>query len=146
MLRGIWVRKKDTGPARNWKRGGRGIVLTGVHGRDDALHDEDGQAVEPRQGVDRLADGRQLRHHVQEHGDERQEAQPQRRGDAVPLAHPLGQDEALGALAADDGAERGKDEQRERRREGVRDDALDAGDGGELRVREQDAGSEAWRG
>lgn len=106
------------------------------------MDNHDGEAVEARQGVDDLANGGELGDHVEEQRDEGHEAEVQHGDGAVALAGPRGQDEALGRLATDDGAEDGEDEEREGGGQGVDDDALDAGDGGELRVGEEDAGAE----
>ena len=117
---------------------------TGVNSSDGALNNHNRQTVQSGQGTDDLANSRELRHHVEEQGDERHEAEVQHGDGAVALLHPLGQHKALGAFPADDGAQPGEDEQRQRRREGVDDHALDARDGAQLRVREEDAGSETF--
>lgn len=131
-------------PSYRFKRWAKRFLrLTCIHRRDDTFHNENGQHVKSRQGVDSLTDGRQLRNHVQEHGHQRQKAQPQRRDDAISLANPFRQDKTLGTLPADNRAERSKDQQREGRGESVDDNALNASDGGEFGVREQDTGPEA---
>lgn len=104
--------------------------LTGIDGRDDAFHDEHWQCIESRQGVNRLTDSRQLGDHVQEHGDEGQETQPQSCSNAISLPCPLGEDEALGTLLADDRTQGSEDQQWQSRRQGVDKHALDTGDGG----------------
>lgn len=116
----------------------------GVDCGDGALDNDDGQAVEAGEGGDDLADGGELGDHVEEEGDEGEEAEEEHARGAEALPGPLGEDEAVGAFAADDGAEVAKDEQGQGGGEGVDDDALDAGDGGQLRVGEEDAGTEGW--
>lgn len=116
--------------------------LTRVDGRNDALDNDDGKSIQTRQSSNNLPDSRQLGHHVQEQRNQRHDAQIQHRERAVPLLGPLGEDEALGALAPDDGAQEAEDEHGQGRGECVDEHALDASDGGELRVGEEDAGAE----
>lgn len=108
--------------------------LTGVHGCDKTFHNQDRKCVKPRESIHDLADGRQLGYHVQKHSHQCQKTQPQSGDDSISLAHPLGEDEALWALLADDGAQVGKNQQRKGRGQGVDDHALHARDGGQLRV------------
>ena len=117
--------------------------LTSVNGRDDAFHNDDWETVQSCQEVDNLADGRQFRYHVQEQRQHRHEAEVDCCDDSIALSRPFGQDETLWTLASDDGAEGGKDEQRQGRGEGVHNHTLHTGNGGELRVSKEDTGSES---
>lgn len=123
--------------------GASGAVPTSVDGCDDAFHNDDREPVQSRQEVNNLSDGRQFRNHVKEQGQHRHEAEVDGRDDSIALPSPFGQDKALRALAADDGAEGGEDEERQARREGVDNHALHAGNSGELGVSKEDTGSES---
>lgn len=118
--------------------------LTSVDGGDDALYDHDGQRIKTGESVDDLTDGRQLSHHVQKQGDEGHEAQIQHSQGAVALTGPLGEHEAFGTFATDDGTEEAKDEHGKGRRQSVDDNTLNTGDGGQLRVGEEDTGAESY--
>lgn len=120
-----------------------GARRTSVDGRDDAFHNDDREAVQSREEVDHLSDGRQFRHHVQEQGQHRHEAEVDGRDDSIALPGPFRQDKALRTLAADDGAEGGEDEERQARREGVDNYALYASNSGELGVSKEDTRSES---
>lgn len=93
-----------------------------------------------------MAHSRQLRDHVEEQGDQRHEAEVQCRSGPVPLPRPLGEDESLRTLASNDGAQRSERQQRQGGGQRVDDDPLDAGQRSQLRIGEEDRGSQCCRG
>ena len=104
---------------RQTRRASTGVATgkrTGVYRRHGALHNDNGEAIQPGQGVDDLLHRREFGHHVQKHRDEpgarrsdnrverigpdlrglsRHSAQINGSNDAVSLPRPLGQDKAL---------------------------------------------------
>ena len=62
------------------------------------------------------------------------------------MASPLGQDEAVRAVATNDGSQPAKDQNGKGRGEGINHDALDACDGGQFGVRKEDSRTQscAW--
>lgn len=86
------------------------MPLTRVDGGDDAFDDENRKAVKTREERDGLADGRELGDHVQEEGEQSHCAEEKCSNDAVALARPLSQHEAL-RTALPDGRSHGRKHQ-----------------------------------
>jgi hypothetical protein len=87
--------------------------LTGVNGSDCALHNDHGKAIQSRENADNLLKRRELSDHVQEHGNERANAEEHCRNNSIALPCPFRQNESFGTFAPDDRAKCTKDEERQ---------------------------------
>mgnify|MGYP003624093959 CR=1 len=87
---------------------------TCVDGGHSTLHDNNWQSVQAREESDDLLQCRELRYHVQKHGDQRASAEEEPCDCSIPLSCPFRQNETLGAFASDDRSECAEDQQRQR--------------------------------
>jgi hypothetical protein len=89
-----------------------------------------------------LLKSRELSDHIQEHSDQGADGQEKTCYCAVPLARPFCKDESLRTLASNDGTKSTKDQEWESGGEGVDQQALNTGDGGDFWIGEENSGAE----